>query len=98
MWEVLLCTARLKRLPGHLRLPGILGVCRKADIEAQIERAQKFARTDEGPAVPQGSELHRDEADGQPLKIALNSAAADRHNGKPPIAPKHSAAFAADAG
>lgn len=71
---------------------------KKADIEAQIERAQKFARTDEGPAAPQGSELHRDETDGQPLKIALNSAAVDRPNGKPPLAPKRSSAFDDDGG
>ncbi|DBA84002.1 TPA: hypothetical protein ACH3X1_006489 [Trebouxia sp. C0004] len=61
---------------------------RKADIEAQIERAQKYARVDEGLAdMPQGGELQRDEADGQPLKIALTTAAPDRAYGKPPIAP-----------
>ena len=72
--------------------------CRKVDIEAQIERAQKYARVDEGPAdVPQGGELQRDEADGQPLKIALTTAAPDRAQGKPPIAPKLSSAFSSDA-
>ena len=74
-----------------------MGSCRKGDIEAQIERAQKFARLDEGPAdVPQGGELQRDETDGQPLKIALTSAAPDRAHGKPPVAPKLSSAFGDD--
>ena len=73
-------------------------MCRKADIEAQIERAQKYARVDEGPAdVPQGSELQRDETDDQPLKISLTTAAPDRPHGKPPIAPKLSSAFSSDA-
>lgn len=73
-------------------------MCRKADIEAQIERAQKYARVDEGPAdMLQGGELQRDEADGQPLKIALTTAAPERAHGKPPIAPKLSSAFSSDA-
>lgn len=71
---------------------------RKADIEAQIERAQKYARVDEGPdGAPQGGELQRDEANGQPLKLSLTTATPDRAHGKPPIAPKLDSAFSSDA-
>ena len=71
-------------------------ICRKAEIEAQIERAQKRARVEEdsGDATT-GTELHRDEAQ-EPLKIDLSSAAPDRALGKPPRAPKLNAAFADD--
>lgn len=69
---------------------------RKAEIESQIERAQKRARVEEDSGeATQGSELHRTEH-GEPLKIALSSAAPERASGKPPIAPKLNAAFADD--
>lgn len=71
-------------------------LCRKAEIEAQIERAQKRARTEADAAeATQGSELHRHENE-EPLKIALSTAAPERASGKPPIAPKLNAAFADD--
>lgn len=69
---------------------------RKAEIESQIERAQKRARVEEDSGeATQGSELQRTEH-GEPLKIALSSAAPERASGKPPIAPKLNAAFADD--
>lgn len=69
---------------------------KKAEIEAQIERAQKRARTEADAAeATQGSELHRHENE-EPLKIALSTAAPERASGKPPIAPKLNAAFADD--
>lgn len=70
--------------------------CRKAEIEAQIERAQKRARLEEDSGeATRGSELQRNE-EGEPLKISLSSAAPERAIGKPPIAPKLNAAFADD--
>ena len=70
--------------------------CRKAEIEVQIERAQKRARLEEESGqVTKGSELKRDE-ETEPLKISLSSAAPERAFGKPPVAPKLNAAFADD--
>ena len=79
-----------------LTLPCMVMGCRKADIEAQIERAQKRARLEEesGEATG-GSELQRGD-EGGPVKISLLSAAPERALGKPPIAPKINAAFADD--
>lgn len=69
---------------------------RKAEIETQIERAQKRARLEEDSGeATRGSELHRNE-EGEPLKISLSSTAPERALGKPPIAPKLNAAFADD--
>ena len=79
-----------------LNFPYMLTNCRKAEIEAQIERAQKRARLEEDSGeATRGSELQRNE-EGEPLKISLSSAAPERAIGKPPIAPKLNAAFADD--
>ena len=41
----------------------------KAALEEQIARAQQTAKPDEGPA--QATELHRDEGNGEPLKLSM---------------------------
>ena len=74
-------------------------LCRKYDVEAQIERAQKFAKVADSPAeVNQGGELQRDQNNVEPLKISLPTAVPDRAVGKPPVAPKLSSAFGDDIG
>lgn len=68
--------------------------CRQHDIEAQIERARKVARTDAADDnAPQASELKRDETD-QPLRISLTATQPDKPNGQLPPVPKFDVTFA----
>ena len=71
-------------------------ILRKHDIEAQIERARKVARTENvSEEVPQANELKREDTD-QPLKISVTATQPDKLNGKPPPVPKFDGTFADD--
>ena len=79
-----------------LTLPCTAMGCRKADIEAQIERAQKRARLEEESGEATGGSALQRSDEGGPVKMSILSAAPERALGKPPIAPKLTAAFADD--